>query len=224
MVKRITSTIILSFFTAVMAYADTSPTAVEVVRNTTDQVRVIIKQAEGYYNTNPQRFYNEIDKILDQVVDFRSFARGVMGTYGSKQRYDALTTQQQKRAYVARINRFSRVFRDALVQTYAKGLLGFGDVRAEVLPTTTTTDGSETVTQRIYGKNNKVYTVLYKMRPDKNGDWKLRNVTIEAVNLGRVYQNQFAAAAQKYDGNINEVINNWTVASAEQEIEQADGS
>jgi phospholipid transport system substrate-binding protein len=35
------------------------------------------------------------------------------------------------------------------------------------------------------------------------------------LNLGRIYQNQFNAAVQQYDGDIDQVINNWTVAPQE---------
>jgi phospholipid transport system substrate-binding protein len=49
------------------------------------------------------------------------------------------------------------------------------------------------------------------MRQDRGGEWKLRNVTIEAVNLGLVYQSQFSSAAKQYDGDIDRVIDNWSV-------------
>jgi len=49
------------------------------------------------------------------------------------------------------------------------------------------------------------------MRRDKKGQWKLRNVTIEAINLGKVYQSQFYSAVKQYNGDIDQVIDNWTV-------------
>ena len=51
----------------------------------------------------------------------------------------------------------------------------------------------------------------YKMRKNRAGAWKLRNVTIEAINLGKVYQSQFSSAAKQYKGDIDAVIDNWTV-------------
>ena len=36
-------------------------------------------------------------------------------------------------------------------------------------------------------------------------------MTIEAVNLGKVYQSQFYSAAKQYKGDIDKVIDNWSV-------------
>jgi len=43
----------------------------------------------------------------------------------------------------------------------------------------------------------------------------LRNVIIEGLNLGLIYQNQFTTAVATYDGDIDKVIDNWTVAPRE---------
>ncbi len=51
----------------------------------------------------------------------------------------------------------------------------------------------------------------YKLRKNRQGEWKLRNVTIEAINLGKVYQSQFSSAAKLYSGDIDRVIDSWTV-------------
>jgi phospholipid transport system substrate-binding protein len=49
------------------------------------------------------------------------------------------------------------------------------------------------------------------MRKNRQGEWKLRNVTIEAINLGVIYQSQFASAAAQYNGDIDRVIDFWSV-------------
>ena len=45
--------------------------------------------------------------MLGKVVDFDSFARGVMGPYAGAQRYQALTSEQEKAEFRARVQRFS---------------------------------------------------------------------------------------------------------------------
>lgn len=205
--------LVVGFAHGVAAHSDKLD-ASETIRQTTDQVMAVIEEAESYYEQDPGRFYREIETVLDKVVDFNSFARGVMGPYGSKKMYVTLQTRDEKEVFKARINRFSSVFKQGLVQTYAKGLLAFGGTRIEVDPLDDEQKGSRSVTvvQRIYGDTEKPYNVLYKMRENRAGDWKLRNVTIEAINLGKVYQGQFAAAAKQYDGDIDKVIDNWSVA------------
>ena len=50
------------------------PSAHQVVEKTTQRVMTIIAEAQGYYDKDPERFYREIEKVLDDVVDFDSFA------------------------------------------------------------------------------------------------------------------------------------------------------
>lgn len=189
------------------------PSANEVVKATTDKVMKIIIDAQVYYDTDPKRFYSEIEQVLEEFVDFNSFARGVMGVYASKKHYMALKTNQEKAVFKARMERFTNTFQDGLVQTYAKGLLAFNGNTIEVLPPAkgAAAEGSVTVVQHIYGDSEKPYVVHYKMRKNRSGQWKLRNLTIEAINLGRVYQSQFRTAARQYQGDIDAVIDNWSV-------------
>lgn len=196
--------------------APAQPSANDVVKATTDRVMKIITDAQIYYDTDPDRFYNEVGQVLTDVVDFDSFARGVMGTHASKKQYMALETNEEKAAFKARIKRFADTFKDGLVQTYAKGLLAFSGNRIKVLPSAkdAATKGSVTVIQHIYGESEKPYVLQYKMRKNRSGEWKLRNVTIEAINLGRVYQSQFRSAVKQYKGDIDAVIDNWTVDPA----------
>jgi phospholipid transport system substrate-binding protein len=193
--------------------AETALTPYQLIKNTTDRVTTTIEASKAYYDQDPQRYYAQIDTIMSEIVDFDSFARSVMGNYASKREYNRLATAEEKAAYRARMTRFGKVFRGALVETYAKGLLAFSGNKIEVLdPEEADPDsGSVTVVQHIYGKPEKPYVVLYKMRKDKAGQWKLRNVTIEAVNLGKVYQSQFASAVKQHDGDVDKVIDGWVV-------------
>jgi phospholipid transport system substrate-binding protein len=59
---------------------------------------------------------------------------------------------------------------------------------------------------------------MYQMGMGKDRVWKLRNMIIESVNLGEIYKNQFEASARKYEGDLDQVIENWTTA----ELETAD--
>ncbi len=49
------------------------------------------------------------------------------------------------------------------------------------------------------------------MRKDPDQNWRVRNVTLDTLNLGKVYQSQFASAAGKFGGDIDAVIENWSV-------------
>ena len=49
------------------------------------------------------------------------------------------------------------------------------------------------------------------MRKNKIDEWKLRNMVVESINLGKIYRNQFDNAYQVYGGDIDRVIDNWVV-------------
>ncbi len=186
----------------------------QIVQQTTERVLAIVKEAKGYADKEPDRFNKQVTGVLDEVVDFDAFARGVMGTYASAQRYQALTSEQEKAAFRERIQRFSSTFKQGLVQTYARGLLKFNGEKIETLPPRKGDDaatGSVAVVQNIYGAADKPYVVQYSMRRNKAGEWKLQNVIIEGINLGQTYRSQFASAADQYHGDLEQVIANWHV-------------
>jgi phospholipid transport system substrate-binding protein len=213
MFKKIVMTVLMVFgmFTQTFA-ADKGP--YEVVAETTRGLVKVIEGARSYIDKDPQRFNDEVRLIMDDVVDFQSFARGIMGQYGSRGYYESLKTEAERAQFREHVIRFTSSFKDGLINTYSKGLLGFNGNRIEVLPLASDVDlsGSVGVRQDIYGDRAKPYQVIYTLRQGSDGDWKLRNVIIEGLNLGRIYQNQFNAAVQQYDGDIDQVINNWTVA------------
>jgi phospholipid transport system substrate-binding protein len=186
----------------------------QIVQQTTEQVLAVIKEGKSYVDKEPQRFNNQVATVLDKVVDFDAFARGVMGSYASAQRYNALTSETEKAAFRERIQRFSTTFKQGLVETYAKGLLKFNGEKIETLPARKGDDaatGSVAVVQNIYGAADKPYVVQYSMRRNKSGEWKLQNVIIEGINLGQTYRSQFASAADQYHGDLEKVIANWHV-------------
>lgn len=194
-----------------------SVTAAAVIDDTTTRVLAVIEEARDYVDDDPERFYAAIHEVLDPVVDFRGFARGVMGEYATSARYRSL--DEAGRAQLRdQLDRFSETMRVGLIRTYGKGLLAFGGSRIEL-------DGSSeedpsaqraTLRQLIYSDETEPFVVIYTMARDRDGNWRLRNLVVENVNLGQVYRSQFESAARRYDGDLDKVIANWT-AEAEAE-------
>lgn len=184
----------------------------QLVTQTTERVITLAKDAKAYYEKDPQRLHQQVDAVMRDVVDFDGFARGVMGTYASEQKFKALKTDAERAAFQARIAKFTEIFRRGLIETYAKGLLKFNGQRIETVAGRSSVNGSNaTVVQNIYGNADKPYVIQYSLRQDGGGDWKLRNVIIEGVNLGQTYRNQFASAAEQYGGDLDRVVANWRV-------------
>ena len=77
------------------------------------------------------------------------------------------------------------------------------------------------VTQLVYGEADRVYTIRYQMGQYKDGNWRLRNLIIETINLGEIYRNQFSALAKEADDDLDRVIEEWNAAVVE-EYEEMD--
>ena len=188
------------------------PGAHEVVRAATDEVMAVVREARDYADEDPERYYQSVLTVLDPVVDFRGFARGVMGPYATSERYRSLDEAGREQLR-SQLDRFTEVMRDGLVRTYSKGLLAFGGSRIELSdPEEAAPDQRRaTVRQLIYSEQTEPYVVMYQMGLDRSGTWKLRNMIIESVNLGEIYRNQFESSARRYEGDLDQVIANWTV-------------
>ncbi len=53
--------------------------AYDVVQQTTDRVMAVVQEANNYADDDPERYFNELQVVLDDVVDFAYFSRSVMG-------------------------------------------------------------------------------------------------------------------------------------------------
>jgi len=188
----------------------------EVVDATTRRVMAVVDGAPEYVDESPELYYQAVHEVLDPIIDFRGFARSVMGPYASSDQYRSLDEagRQQLRAQLAR---FTQQMRIGLVTTYSKGLLAFAGSTIEVEQPEADTDGQSRVSVRqlIHNDSAEPYVVMYQMGLNKKKQWKLRNVIIENVNLGEIYKTQFQAAAREQDGDLDAVIDNWITVEAD---------
>ncbi len=142
-------------------------------------------------------FFDDIDTTLGKVIDFPWIARNVMGPYGKP------ASAEQRKLFAA-------TFRTGLVSTYGRGLLSYGDQEIVVLP-----GGDDykekrkiTVRQEIRGADGN-YPLEYTMGLGKDAQWRIINVIINGINLGKTFRNQFVQASQKNGGDIDAVIAGW---------------
>ncbi len=187
----------------------------QVISSATNEVMGVITEAKGYYEKEPDRYFSNIAVVLDKFVDFDDFSRAVMGGFASEKRLQSLSSDAERARAEEQIDRFAAVFKAGLVQTYGKGFLAFGGEKVEIADSRLSPDGNDAqVLQLVYGIAEKPYEIRYSLRKNDAGEWKLRNVVIEAINLGKIYRNQFLSAAKKYKGDVDQVIDNWVVEEA----------
>ncbi len=187
----------------------------EVITDVTQRVMNVVAEANTYFDQDPDRYFAEIDQILAELVDWRGFATAVMGEYYSRGR--SLAAEEQA-ALKAQRDRFAVTLREGLIRSYAKGLLAFGGANMEVQGVEASPQSARiaSVTQLVYGEADRVYTIRYQMGQYKDGNWRLRNLIIETINLGEIYRNQFSALARAADDDLDSVIDEWNAAIVEQ--------
>jgi phospholipid transport system substrate-binding protein len=49
----------------------------------------------------------------------------------------------------------------------------------------------------------------YQMFINADNQWKLKNLSLAGINLGRQYFTQFSALMAKHDNDIDVVLDNW---------------
>lgn len=182
--------------------------AVRMVRETTDAMLELIEEGKAYAEEDPERFYREVEALLSPVVDFESFARSVMAVH-----YKKATPEQQQR--------FVETFKWSLVRTYALALTEFEDGEVVVIPPDRPPRNPRrrTVKMEIRTGTGDVYPVLYSVTQNDEGEWQVRNLIVNGVNMGLTYRNQFNSAMRdpKYGGDIDKVIDDWGEILEEEE-------
>ena len=181
----------------VVSQAMQSATAEEAVEVATKEVFELIKTGAEYVEEDPDRFYGEVHELLDPMIDFKRFARGVMGVW-----YKNATPEQ--------FERFSESFKWSLVKTYAAALTEFsaGDVR--IVPKRRPTGPNKALVTMEVEYQGRTYVAVYDMRR-KNETWRLVNVSIEGINVGQNFKSQFDSAMKgpKYGRDLDRVIDAW---------------
>jgi phospholipid transport system substrate-binding protein len=212
------ATLVLAGAASMVNAVETAPpeSAHEVVRQATDAVMSAVDEAQAHSDSEPDQFYDQLQEILDTVVDFRGFARSVMGPYASNERFRSLDAEGREQLR-DQLDRFTEVMRTGLVRTYGKGLLAFAGSRIELpeLSEAEAAGSRAAVRQLIYSDGSEPYVLVYHMGRGSDGIWKLRNMVIENVNLGQVYRSQFESSARKHGGDLNRVIGDWTAVDIE---------
>ena len=204
--------LLLVFSMAPWVMAEEAPVdAYTVVELTTHRIMEVVKAAPAGEEANLEEYYAQLQEILEEVVNFSAFARAVMGPFASRDYYQSLDAEGKARLR-AQAERFTARVRVGLARTYGKGLLAFGGSRAEIQRSAKATADSAkiSVTQHIYSGGREPYVIRYQMRRNQAGQWKLRNLIVESINLGQIYRNQFQAAARDAGGDLDQVIDNWS--------------
>jgi len=185
----------LFFFNQV--FAESSSEYVEKIH---EDIVLVVRAKQGIYEENPEEFIKAISLALQPLVDFKRISRNVMGRH-----YKDANKQQ--------IEKFNRVFRESLLETYSKTLAEFRDEEIIVSSKVKKSPkgNREKVSLQIV-TSTKIYPAIYDMYLNKQGEWKLINIIINGVNLGITFRNQFYSLMEKEGNNLDLVIEKWVTS------------
>ena len=183
-----------------------APAAHEVVEQATNTLLADLKTNKEQYRTDPGAFYSALNSIIGPVMDADGMSRGVM------------TVRYSRQASPEQMQRFQENFKRSLMQFYGNALLEYNNQDIRVLPVAGQQDPERTpVNMEIRDGNGTVYPLSYTM-VNQDGTWKMRNVIINGINVGKLFRDQFSQAMQDNHNDLDKVIDNWTetVAKARQ--------
>ena len=186
-----------SLFFFNQSFAESSSEYVEKIH---EDIVLVVRAKQGIYEENPEEFIKAISFALQPLVDFKRISRNVMGRY-------------YKDANKEQIEKFNKVFKASLLETYSKTLAEFKD--EEILVSSEVKKSSKGNREKVSLQivtSTKVYPAIYDMYLNKQGQWKLINIVINGVNLGLTFRNQFYSLMEKEGNNLDVVIERWVTS------------
>lgn len=152
----------------------------EVISLAANDLQVNLSGRQEYYSENLDELFELISSKLGPVFDIRYSGYLVLG-------------EHWRTADDAQRNRFVKAFSGFLIQSYAKGLLGFNHEDLVIYPAIYSKDKKKAeVKTQLKLANGKNVPVNYRLRNSEEG-WRVYDVRVEGVSYIQNYRSQFNA-------------------------------
>ncbi|QEN46027.1 MlaC/ttg2D family ABC transporter substrate-binding protein [Pseudomonas protegens] len=193
-----------------LANAASTPSAHDLVQDTTTRLLADLAANKEKYKQSPNDFYNALNSIVGPVVDADGISRSIM------------TVKYSRKATPEQMVRFQENFKRSLMQFYGNALLEYNNQGITVSPAKDESGTRTSVDMQVRGNNGAIYPVSYTLEKI-NDEWKVRNVIINGINIGKLFRDQFADAMQRNGNNLDKTIDGWAgeVAKAKEVTEDA---
>ncbi|CAN0474521.1 unnamed protein product [Discosporangium mesarthrocarpum] len=172
-------------------------TAVETAEIGVNTLLETVAEARQYFMSDRDRYFREIEQVLDTFVDFNAVAEVVMSRYASQ-------------ASAAQKERFANILKSTLTRFYGASLVSYEGQELIFLPARN--PDADPRADKIVGmelRGDQTLRLQYQMFLNDNDEWKLKNISLAGINLGRQYYTQFAALMSEHNNDIDAVLNNW---------------
>ncbi|MCR8933087.1 MULTISPECIES: MlaC/ttg2D family ABC transporter substrate-binding protein [Pseudomonas] len=193
-----------------MANAAPGQSAHDLIQDTTNRMLADLQANKEKYKQDPQDFYTALNNIVGPVVDAEGISKSIM------------TVKYSRKATPEQMTRFQENFKRGLFQFYGNALLEYNNQGITVDPAKDESGDRTSVNMTVKGSNGAIYPVQYTLEKI-GGEWKLRNVIINGINIGKLFRDQFADAMQRNGNDLDKTIDGWAgeVAKAKQETDKA---
>jgi phospholipid transport system substrate-binding protein len=192
--KLLLLTIVLVLSVLGVVRAEVAPE--QLVRSTADVILSEIKKNREVYSKDYAKLYKMADEKVLPHFDFRRMSQWVLG----RSWRDATPEQRE---------RFVAAFRDLLVRTYSTALLNYKDQEIIYLPVPVQAGSDEALvkTEVKQGGGQPNIPIHYSFFKNRDGQWKVYDVTIEGVSLVTNYRSVYATKIREkgIDALISEI-------------------
>lgn len=172
--------------------------AVETAELGVESLLETVAASKDFFLSDRERYFTEVEVVLDTFVDFNAVAEVVMNRYAA----DASDAQKQRFADILR-NTLTRFYGASLVSYNGEELVFLPPSNPDADPRADTVVGME-----LRGADNNL-RLQYQMFLNENDEWKLKNLSLAGINLGRQYFTQFSALMSQHNNDIDQVLDNW---------------
>lgn len=173
-----------------MALAQNSP--VPMLEQTANAIIKTLKENKTNLKSNPNIIYAAVEKHLVPIVDVEGMSRSVLGR------------QAWNKANATQKVQFSQAFTRLIIRTYSSPLAQYSDESIQFLPVRGSLNSRfmrvNSVIVRSEGQNIQLTYSLV----NKNGQWKIYDISVEGVSLLQSFRSQFAQVLQ--NASIDAVI------------------
>ena len=183
--------LIVLFFGSNVLSAVESGSATEAVKQTIDEVLVILADQELKKPERKEELLNRLLTVIGKRFDYEEMGKRTLAKHWKEMNED----QQQE---------FVGLFRQFLTNSYASNVSGYSGEEVEYVKERLKGDFAEVQTKVV---SPKLEVPLNYRLLNKNGDWWVYDVLIDGVSLMKNYRGQFNRIIQSssYDGLLEKL-------------------
>jgi len=173
-------------------------TAVQTAEMGVENLLSTFQESRSLFLSDRDSYFAAIEEVLTSIVDFNAVAEVVMN------RYAASASEAQK-------ERFAGILRQTLTRFYGASLVAYEGQELVFLPSNNpdADPRADTVVGMELRGGDSNLRLQYQMFLNENDEWKLKNLSLAGINLGRQYFTQFSALMAQNNNDIDAVLDGW---------------